>query len=558
MRRFLLAASIALTALPVVAGAAVSQAAPNPHWVSGEILVKYSGPKANTARDFARRLLGKEAPSSVPGLLKLKINPSADPSRITGVLNSLEGVEYAEPNRWWTTASPNDPSFGSQWGLLRIKAPTAWAKSTGAGIRIAIVDTGVDVTHPDLAGNIVGGRNFTTSDANDYVDRHGHGSHCAGIAAAVTNNGVGIAGTAPGAKILAVKALSDTGSGSTEWIANGIRWSADNGAHVISMSLGLQGTSLILEDAVQYAWNKGSLLVGAAGNNNSSTIFYPAGSSFVIAVGATDGDNNKASFSNFGSWVGVAAPGTSIYSTYKSGGYTTMQGTSMACPFVAGQAALVWSKLGSAATNVKVRDAIEKTATPLAGGWVSFGLVDADAAVDYVDSAPEPLPDPEPDPEPAPNPTYTTHVPNQMKVLVGKAFSPSITQVVDSDNVFLKVEALSPKRSYAGALSADVQFQATVRKPPAGAQLEFDIEAFTDQAVRLTFLVYNWQTKKFEAVTAWPSAISDDHVTTVVLSSPAKYVDANGNVRFRVQTSAPSLNFRHFLHIDLAGAAVRG
>lgn len=553
MRRFLLAASFALAALPVVANSAAAQAAQNPHWVSGEILVKYSGPKAKNARDFAKKLLGKEAASSVPGLFKLKINPNADPSRITGILNSLEGVEYAEPNRWWTTATTNDPAFGSQWGLPRIKAPNAWTMATGDGVRIAIVDTGVDVTHPDLAGNIVGGRNFTTSDPNDYIDRHGHGSHCAGIAAAVTNNGIGIAGTAPGAKILAVKSLGDTGSGSTEWIANGIRWAADNGAQVISMSLGLQGTSLLLEDAAQYAWNKGAVLVGAAGNNNSSTIFYPAGSSFVIAVGATDSNNNKASFSNFGSWVSVAAPGTSIYSTYKSGGYTTMQGTSMACPFVAGQAALVWQKLGSAATNVKVRDAIEKTALPLAGGWVSFGLVDAEAALNFVGSAPPP-----PQPEPDPDPTYTTHVPNQMKILVGKGHSPAISQVVDSDDVFLKVEALSTKRNYVGALSADVQFQATVRRPPAGAQLEFDIEAYTDQPVALKLHVYNWRTKKFDEVSAWPSANSDNQVTTVVLSSPANYLDDNGNVRFRVQTAASSLGFRHFLYIDLAGAAVRG
>ncbi|GAA5346316.1 S8 family peptidase [Planifilum fimeticola] len=293
-------------------------------------------------------------------------------------------VEYAEPNYIFTTQwTPNDSLFPDlQWGPKKVQAPAAWdVTKSDSNTSIAIVDTGVQYDHPDLSGKVVRGYDYVDNDWDPY-DGNGHGTHCAGIAAAITNNTRGIAGMAPDAKIYAVRVLDDSGSGTLQNVANGIIHAADNGADVISLSLGSPNDSITLKEAVDYAWNKGVVVVAAAGNDGSSQPAYPAYYSNAIAVAATDSDESKASFSNYGSWVDVAAPGVNIYSTYTDSSYASLSGTSMATPHVAGLAGLLDAQGRSAS---EIRAAIENTADPISGTgtYWSKGRINAYRAVNY-------------------------------------------------------------------------------------------------------------------------------------------------------------------------------
>jgi subtilisin len=238
------------------------------------------------------------------------------------------------------TATPTPVSQVTPWGINAIKAPDAWETSTvrGTGVTVAVVDTGIDYTHPDLVGKVVGGYSFVRYTKN-YMDDNGHGTHVAGTIAAVDND-IGVVGVAPGASLLAVKVLDRSGSGYTSNVISGIQWSVANGAQVISMSLGSSSDSQALHDAVDAAYAEGVVVVAAAGNDYGGAVSYPAAYDSVIAVSAVDSSNNIASFSNVGPQVDLAAPGVSVYSTYK-GSYAYASGTSMACPHVSGVAALL-------------------------------------------------------------------------------------------------------------------------------------------------------------------------------------------------------------------------
>lgn len=279
------------------------------------------------------------------------------------------------------------------WGVERIGAPIVHQDNTGVGVKVAIVDTGIDYTHPDLAANYMGGKDFVNND-DDPMDDNGHGTHCAGIVAAVDNE-IGVIGVAPGASLYAAKVLDASGSGSYSTIIAGIDWAVTQGVHIISMSLGGDSGLSSFENACNNAYSAGVLVVAAAGNDykgNSriewDTVDYPARYSSVIAVGATDSNNIKASFSSTGPAVELAAPGVSIFSTYL-GGYATASGTSMACPHVAGAAALVFASPANPGDTdgwqaSEVRAKLTATADDLGAAgfdyWYGYGLVDADEA----------------------------------------------------------------------------------------------------------------------------------------------------------------------------------
>jgi type VII secretion-associated serine protease mycosin len=249
------------------------------------------------------------------------------------------------------SAGENDPMRAQQWALDRTPFESAWTTTHGAGVIVAVVDTGVDAAHEDLGTVVLPGIDYIDSGRDGRFDPAGHGTHVAGIIAARVNNGRGIAGAAPGVRILPVRVLDANGSGVSSNVAAGIIWAADHGARVINVSLG-GGPSSGVQMAIRYALSKRAVVVAAAGNNGASgnTAVYPGAYPEAIAVGSFDQDLNKSSFSNSASYVDISAPGNDILSTWStsSSSYAVASGTSMATPYAAAEAALV------TATNPKL------------------------------------------------------------------------------------------------------------------------------------------------------------------------------------------------------------
>lgn len=304
--------------------------------------------------------------------------------------NAIRGLKH---NPHVTYVEPDGDVFAvnlaNSWGVDRIDAEKIWDApnpNKGAGVSVAILDTGIDMDHPDLAVNVSGGINFVRIrgkvDPAAWDDDHGHGTHCAGIVGA-DDDGFGVVGVAPDVSLLGVKVLDKRGGGKESDIIAGIQWAVDNGADIISMSIG-GGASSSIHDACDTAYAAGLILVASAGNTNGGNCLFPAAFDSVIAVSATDISDGLASFSAVDSEIELAAPGASIYSTYKDGSYTSMSGTSMACPHVAGVAALVLATPLPYVSPTAVRIQLGNTAEDIGltveeMGW---GLVDAEYAVE--------------------------------------------------------------------------------------------------------------------------------------------------------------------------------
>jgi thermitase len=353
---------------------------------SQQILVKFKPDVTLPEVAQIHRQLGGQIRETIPGIgVQVVMVPKGQEKAKAKAYSSNARVAYAEPDFVAEAmGNPDDPQFVYQWGMVKIQAPEAWEMTTGsASINIAILDTGVDLDHPDLASKIISNVNFSSSPTVDDV--YGHGTHVAGIAAAMTNNGIGVAGLGYSSTIMNVKVLNDDGMGAYSWLASGIIWAVDNGAKIINMSLGGSSSSSTLEDAVNYAWNNGVVVVASAGNSASTAPSYPAYYNNCIAVAATDANDALASFSNYGKWVDVAAPGMTIDSTWNDGGYGCMSGTSMASPHVAGLAALVFATLsdanGNGKLNGEVRRRIESTCDNTGVGGIAGGRINAYLAV---------------------------------------------------------------------------------------------------------------------------------------------------------------------------------
>ena len=287
-----------------------------------------------------------------------------------------------------TAANPNDPSYLSQWHLPRIGAPLAWSLTTGsATVVVAVVDSGVYNDHPDLSSKLVPGWNFVKRSSNT-ADVLGHGTAVAGAVAAATNNAIGVAGVNWASRIMPLVAVDENDFSPYSAIAEAIQYAADRGARVINVSIGGRNTSETLQRAVDYAWAKGALVFASAMNQAVSQPFYPAACANAVAVSATDRNDRLASFSNFGDWITLAAPGTSILTTADGGGYSFWNGTSFASPIAAGVAALILS-VNPKLTNAEALAILKQTADRPAGAapdttrdtYFGWGRVNAYRAV---------------------------------------------------------------------------------------------------------------------------------------------------------------------------------
>ncbi|MGQ9490229.1 MAG: S8 family peptidase [Anaerolineae bacterium] len=367
-------------------------------YVPGQLLVKLPAVTAAAAEARIAQAGGRVL-RTIPalGLALVEVGPGENLAAAAARLQAQAGTEWAEPNYiFQLDFLPNDPEYSRQSRYLdRIHMAQAWDFNFGRPeIVLAVLDTGVDMTHPDLASAIwvnageipdngvdddgngfvddVNGWDFADND-NSPDDDHGHGTHVAGIAAATVNNRIGIAGVAGGVTIMPVDVFQG-GIGTYEDLIRAIIYAADNGAHVINMSLGASSYSRGEEMAVDYAWSRGAVVVAAAGNTSRESYHYPAAHPNVIAVAATTADDYLASFSTRGEFVDVAAPGSSVYSTFRGGGYSYMSGTSMAAPHVSGLAALILSR-NPGLTPAQVRSLIEATVDDLGptGRDIYFG-----------------------------------------------------------------------------------------------------------------------------------------------------------------------------------------
>ncbi|MBD3178690.1 MAG: S8 family serine peptidase, partial [Candidatus Latescibacteria bacterium] len=383
-------------------------------YAKGEIIVKF---KEGINVENANRLFLSQ------GAVELSVSPRAGFRRMgvpegTSLEDMLEmyrsnpSVEYAEPNYvYHAYMTPNDPYYTYQWHFPAISMGPAWDESTGSGVLVGIIDTGVAYENygsyqqaPDLNNtNFVAGYDFVNNDSHANDDG-AHGTHVCGTIAQSTNNSLGVAGTAFNCTVMPIKVLDSSGSGYVSDIADGIYYAADNGCQVINMSLGGNIGSTTLQNAVQYAHNAGVTIVCAAGNAGTSTPQYPAAYSECISVSAVRYDDSITDYSSYGSTIDICAPGGDIsvdqngdgygdgvlQQTHADGnptdfGYYFYEGTSMASPHVAGVAAMVIAAGGGSMSPSEVRDVLQSTATDLgASGWdqyYGYGKVNAYDAV---------------------------------------------------------------------------------------------------------------------------------------------------------------------------------
>ena len=418
----------AIAASYIAAQASVSSNAvdaTNGVYAPGQVLVQYRAGVAAANQTALEHANGANRIASVADLNVDVLNvPAGAEQHVITALQQSGKVQFAELNAVATATdvTPNDYWWPNEWGPVKVHAPAAWSTTTGSSSTVvAVLDTGLTQSS-DLTGNVVAGYNFVAGSTNT-TDDNGHGTMASAVVGAKSNNSIGVASYCWQCSVMPVKVMDSSGQGTYANIASGITWATDHGAKVISMSLSGTTDSSTLHSAVQYAHNHGVVLAAAAGNSGCNCPAYPAAYSEVLGVAATDGSDAMASYSDYGSWVKVAAPGTNWVVTM-SGGYGQFAGTSSATPVVAAVAGLLLSASPSA-TNTQIESALETSAANV-GTFVKYGRIDAAAGLAALGSAPAPSPSPSPSPTPSPTTTTTTYSGS----LSGKATSKTFQQTL--------------------------------------------------------------------------------------------------------------------------------
>jgi thermitase len=365
---------------------ATAQADPPAKWAAGRILVAPKSGLPDAAFEKLIKAQGAKSSRKLDGInvhvVELPIQMHGREQAMIQALARNPHIKFAEVD---ALVSPdmvaNDTYFGSAWHLTNIGATTAWDTSTAAGVTIAILDSGVDASHPDLAAKLVAGYNFYDNNTNT-ADVYGHGTKSAGTAVAITDNSLGVSSVARDAKLMPIRVTDTTGWATWSGLASGTTWAADRGARVISMSFQNPSSSASVLSAASYARNKGAVVIGAAGN--TSAYDATAASDLMTIVAATDSADNRASWSTYGPSVDIAAPGVGVYTTTSGGGYGSWSGTSAATPVVAGVAALLIAA-NPALKPADIDKILQTTAldrgTVGKDDYYGFGRINAAAAV---------------------------------------------------------------------------------------------------------------------------------------------------------------------------------
>ncbi|MEP0765145.1 MAG: S8 family serine peptidase [Fimbriimonadia bacterium] len=363
---------------------------PSGEWEPGAVLVRFSAVQPAVIAEVERHVgVTHERTLSDGRFALFKAPTDADVELLVRAAKSLPFVQDAQPNYIYRALwQPNDPSYPFQWGLPAIRWEQAMDLYRGrTDVRVAIVDTGVRSDHPDLWLNVGPGWNTIENNTN-IADDNGHGTMVAGIVGAMTDNGIGIAGTAPNVRLIPLKALDQFAQGTTADVREAIQWATTNGCHVINLSLGGPVHDPAVEETCLAAWDAGAVLVGAAGNSAATWPVYPAAYEVVIDVGATSPGDLRWPWSQYNwgpdQYVDVAAPGDDILSTLSDGAYGIDSGTSYAAPFASGLAALLYGARArdlpdvprTKAHALAVRNYIEQNADAI-GEWVRFGRINA-------------------------------------------------------------------------------------------------------------------------------------------------------------------------------------
>lgn len=331
---------------------------------------------------------GKARRLGPPDIYVIELPATASEKAVVATLSRHPHLKFAELDQLAVPAlTPNDPYAGSEWHLGKLGAAAAWDAAQGGGVTIAVLDTGVDGSHPDLSGRMVAGWNFYDNNSNTS-DVNGHGTAVAGAAAASLNNGLGVAGVAGQSMIMPIRIADANAYAYWSTVAQGLSWASDKGARVANISYAGVAASSTVQSAAQYMRSRGGLVVVAAGNNGVDEGIAPT--STMIVVSATDANDLKTSWSSYGSFVSIAAPGQDIWTTTRGGGYQAWWGTSLASPVVAGVVGLMMSARPTM-SNTQLESLLYSSSTDLGGtgrdSYYGWGRVNAAAAVQAAQSA---------------------------------------------------------------------------------------------------------------------------------------------------------------------------